>query len=136
MSASSGSVQVAKMTVVWFGRRKGRRPRIRRRSNMTAAHDRGGWPADELIDREEHEWADWERQTQSLAVVLGAKEIMNVDQMRRGIESMGTAEYETVSYFERWSASIETLLVEKGILTTEEIDERTEVLLDRWGYTE
>ena len=103
---------------------------------MTAPHDRGGWPTDEPIDREEHEWADWERQIQSLAVILGVKGIMNVDQMRRGIEAMVPAEYESATYFERWSASIETLLVEKGVLTTEEIDERTQALRDRWGYTE
>lgn len=103
---------------------------------MTAPHDRGGWPTNEPIDREEHEWADWERMTQSLLGVLGAKGIMNVDQMRRGIESMKPAEYESATYFERWSATIETRLVEEGLLTTEEIDERTQGLRDRWGYSE
>ena len=102
---------------------------------MTTVHDRGGWPTDEPIDREGPEWADWERQTRSLIGVLDAKGIMNGDQMRRGIESMDTAEYESAAYFERWSASMETVLVEQGVLTTEEIDERTQVLRDRWGYT-
>ena len=103
---------------------------------MTAVHDRGGWPADEPIDREEHQWADWERLTQSLVGVLSTKGIMNVDQMRRGIESMEPGEYESATYFERWSASVENLLVEKGVLTAEEIDKRTQALRDRWGYTE
>ena len=103
---------------------------------MTAPHDRGGWPTNEPIDRGEHVWADWERMTQSLVGVLSANGIMNVDQMRRGIELMNSTEYESATYFERWSASIETLLVEKGVLTTEEIDERTQTLRDRWGYTE
>ena len=102
---------------------------------MTKVHDRGGWPTDEPIDREEHEWADWERQTRSLIGVLDAKGIMNVDQMRRGIESMDTAEYESAAYFERWSASMETVLVEPGGLTTEEIDERTPAPRDRCGHT-
>ena len=61
---------------------------------------------------------------------------MNVDQMRRGIESMEPGEYESATYFERWSASVENLLVEKGVLTAEEIDKRTQALRDRWGYTE
>ena len=103
---------------------------------MTAVHDRGGWPTGEPINRDEHEWADWERQTQSLAGVLGAKRIMNVDQMRRGIESMDPDEYESTTYFARWSASIEMLLIEKGLLTTAEIDERSQSLRERWGYTE
>lgn len=100
---------------------------------MPAVHDRGGWPTDEPIDRQEHEWADWERQTQSLRTVLDQKGIMNVDELRRGIESIDPAEYESSTYFERWSASIETVLVEKGVLTTDEIDERAAALRDRWG---
>ena len=100
---------------------------------MPAVHDRGGWPTDEPIDRQEHEWADWERQTQSLRTVLDQKGIMNVDELRRGIESIDPGEYESTTYFERWSASIEMNLVEKGVLTTEEIDERAAALRDRWG---
>ena len=61
---------------------------------------------------------------------------MNVDELRRGIESIEPAEYEASTYFERWSASIETNLVEKGVLTTEEIDERAKGLRDQWGYPE
>ena len=103
---------------------------------MPAVHDRGGWPTDEPIDRQEHEWADWERQTQSLRTVLDQKGIMNVDELRRGIESIDPGEYESTTYFERWSASIEMNLVEKGVLTTEEIDERAAALRDRWGKPE
>jgi hypothetical protein len=101
---------------------------------MPAVHDRGGWPTDDSIDREEHEWADWERQTQSFRTVLDSKGFMNVDELRRGIESIDPAEYETSTYFERWSASIETMLVEKGVLTIKEIDDRAKALRDRWGY--
>ena len=100
---------------------------------MPAVHDRGGWPTDEPIDRQEHEWADWERQTQSLRTVLDQKGMMNVDELRRGIESIDPGEYESTTYFERWSASIEMNLVENGVLTTEEIDERAAALRDRWG---
>ena len=103
---------------------------------MAGVHDRGGWPTDDPIDREEHDWADWERMTHSLVKVLFAKDIRNGDQLRRGIESMDPGEYESVTYFERWSATIETLLVEEGVLTTEEIDNRTQALRDRWGDAE
>ena len=103
---------------------------------MPAVHDRGGWPTDEPIDRQEHEWADWERQTQSLRTVLDQKGMMNVDELRRGIESIDPGEYESTTYFERWSASIEMNLVENGVLTTEEIDERAAALRDRWGQPE
>ena len=101
---------------------------------MPAVHDRGGWPTDEPIDRDEHEWADWERQTQSLRNVLEKHGIMNVDELRRGIEAIGAAEYEASTYFERWSASLETILVDKGVLTTVEISDRAQALRDLWGY--
>ena len=100
---------------------------------MPAVHDRGGLPTDEPIDRAEHEWADWEHVTNALVGVLRRHGLINVDELRRGIEAMAPAEYESVSYYERWSASIETLLVEKGILSQAEIDAVAETLGARWG---
>ena len=100
---------------------------------MPAVHDRGGLPTDEPIDRAEHEWADWEHVTNALVGVLRRHGLINVDELRRGIEAMAPAEYESVSYYERWSASIETLLVEKGILSQAEIDAVAATLAARWG---
>ena len=48
--------------------------------------------------------------------VLGARGVMNVDELRRGIESMPPEEYEGASYYERWLYSVETILKEKGVL--------------------
>lgn len=100
---------------------------------MPAVHDRGGMPTDEPIDRAEHEWADWEHVTNALVGVLRRRELINVDELRRGIEAMAPAEYESSSYYERWSASIETLLVEKGILAESEIDSLAATMDARWG---
>ncbi len=49
---------------------------------------------------------------------------MRVDELRRGIESLGPEAYDRLSYYERWIASIANILVEKGVLTQEEIDAR------------
>ncbi len=103
-----------------------------RENPAPAAHDRGGWATEEPIDQGEHQWADWEYRTQALARVLGGKGIVVTDEMRRGIESIPAPEYEVLSYFERWSASFETLLVEKGVLTTAEIDEKMKEVEARW----
>ena len=100
---------------------------------MPAVHDRGGTPTDEPIDRTDHEWADWEHVTNALVGVLRRLGLINVDELRRGIESMAADEYESSSYYERWSASIETLLVEKGVLTVAEIDAKAETLSAKWG---
>jgi nitrile hydratase len=89
-----------------------------------AVHDRGGWPTDAPIDRTEHELADWEILTDSLVGTLGAKGVMNVDELRRGIENMPPDEYERASYYERWLFSMETILAEKGLLAPGELDAR------------
>lgn len=100
---------------------------------MPEVHDRGGLPTDEPIDRSEHEWADWEHTTNALVGALRTRDLMSVDELRRGIESIPPELYESYSYYERWSASLETLIVEKGILTTEEIDAKVKELDERWG---
>ena len=87
-------------------------------------HDRGGWPDDSPIDRSEHELADWELLTDALVHSLAGEDLMNVDELRRGIESMPADEYERASYYERWLSSVEKILTEKGVLAPGELDER------------
>jgi nitrile hydratase subunit beta len=87
-------------------------------------HDRGGWPTDAPIDRSEHELADWELLTDALVGALGSQGLMNVDEMRRAIESMPAGEYEAASYYARWLFAAETVLTEKGVLADGELDAR------------
>ena len=87
-------------------------------------HDRGGGPASEPIDRTEHELEDWELLTDALVGALGRAGVMNVDELRRGIESMPPGEYERAGYYERWLFSAETILTEKGVLAPGELDAR------------
>jgi nitrile hydratase len=89
-----------------------------------AVHDRGGWPTDDPIDRREHELADWEVLMDAIAHSLSARGLMNVDEMRRGIESMDPAAYESAGYYERWLFAAETVLGEKGVLTPGELGAR------------
>jgi hypothetical protein len=89
-----------------------------------AVHDRGGWPTEARIDRSEHDLADWELLTDALVGALGHRGLMNVDELRRGIENMPPAEYEAASYYERWLFSVETVLTEKGVLAAGELDAR------------
>jgi Nitrile hydratase beta subunit len=89
-----------------------------------AVHDRGGRPTDAAIDRSEHELEDWEVLTDSLVGALSHRGVMNVDELRRGIETMPPAAYEAASYYERWLYSAETILTEKGVLEPGELDRR------------
>jgi nitrile hydratase subunit beta len=87
-------------------------------------HDRGGLVTDERIDRSEQILEDWEVLTDALAGALARRGLMNVDELRRGIESMPRDEYERASYYERWLFSMETILTEKGVLAGGELDRR------------
>ena len=87
-------------------------------------HDTGGRPIDEPIDRREHELEDWELLTDALVGALSRAGVMNVDELRRGIESMQPDEYERASYYERWLFSAETILTEKGVLEPGELEAR------------
>jgi nitrile hydratase subunit beta len=89
-----------------------------------AVHDRGEWQSEEPIDRSEHMLADWELLTDALVGTLGRRGVMNVDELRRGIESMPREEYEHASYYERWLFSVEAILTEKGVLAPGELDAR------------
>ena len=87
-------------------------------------HDRGGWPTEAPIDRRELELADWEILMDSLVGTLGENGTLNVDELRRGIEGMPPSAYETASYYERWLYSVETILTEKSVLASGELDAR------------
>jgi Nitrile hydratase beta subunit len=86
--------------------------------------DRGGFRTDEPIDRSEHALEDWEVLTDALVGALARRGLMNVDELRRGIESMPREEYERAAYYERWLFSLETILTEKGVLAAGELDRR------------
>ena len=87
-------------------------------------HDRGGLTSGEPIDRSEHTLEDWEVLTDALVGALARRGVMNVDELRRGIESMPREEYLRVSYYERWLFSMESILTEKGVLAAGELDRR------------
>ena len=87
-------------------------------------HDRGGLATHEAIDRCDHTLEDWEVLTDALLSALARRGLMNVDELRRGIESMPRDEYEQAAYYERWLFSIETILTEKGVLAAGELDRR------------
>jgi nitrile hydratase subunit beta len=97
---------------------------------MPRVHDRGGWPEAGPINKAEHDLSMWEKRTDAILMLLASptKRVLRVDELRRAIESLAPDAYEKLSYYERWITAIETLLIEKGILTREEIDRKAESL--------
>ena len=100
---------------------------------MTRTHDLGGSPGASPIDRSQHDVEDWERLADAVTVVLDKKGVKTTDEHRRAIESLAPELYENLGYYERWIAATELLLVEKGLLTREEIDERAAKLEESWS---
>jgi len=98
---------------------------------MKKVHDMGG-RREEFgpIDRSDHQVEDWERLADAVNIVLNAKGHKTTDEMRRAIESLDG--YREMGYYERWAAAAELLVVEKGLLTKEEIDGRAAELEQRW----
>lgn len=98
---------------------------------MKKVHDMGG-RREEFgpIDRSDHQVEDWERVADAVNIVLNAKGHKTTDEMRRAIESLDR--YREMGYYERWAAAAELLVVEKGLLTKEEIDARAAELEQRW----
>jgi hypothetical protein len=54
-------------------------------------------------------------------VLTSAAGLMTTDSLRRVLEDMGADAYETMTYYERWIASIAQNMVEAGAVTTEEL---------------
>ena len=96
---------------------------------MTGINDLGGSPGAGPIDKSQHETEDWERLADAVTVALDKKGIKTTDEHRRAIESLDRE----LGYYERWIAATELLLVEKGILAREEIDQKAAEIEERWG---
>jgi nitrile hydratase beta subunit-like protein len=97
---------------------------------MTGVHDMGGSPGGP-VHKSQHETEDWERLADAVNIALGIKGLKTTDEHRRAMESLEN--YRELGYYERWVAATEKLLVEKGILTRKEVDERSAEIKRRWG---
>ena len=91
-----------------------------------ANHDLGGASKFmcEPVDIEPHGLTDFDREVDALRGVLGAKQIMSVDELRRGIEAIPDADYHRLSYYQRWIRSITDNLLRKGIISESELKAR------------
>jgi nitrile hydratase subunit beta len=91
---------------------------------MNGIHDMGGMDGFGPVVPEQNEpvfHADWERRMYAIALPVMRAIQANPDEYRHAIERIPPAQYLASSYYERWIAAIETLLVERGIVTREEL---------------
>jgi hypothetical protein len=92
---------------------------------MSKVHDLGGKPAGD-VDLSPHPKTEFDRQANALLRLLMHPDtnIIYVDELRRAIEDVGEETYFELSYYERWIHAAHVLLVEHGLLTEEEIEQR------------
>ena len=90
---------------------------------MRGYHDIGGLSLG-TIDRAQHDYALWEKRVDAMLVLLTSKGLITTDELRLGIETLGADAYERLSYYERWIASVTRALVDRGVMTTDELGRR------------
>lgn len=100
---------------------------------MRRHHDMGGLAAGP-VEPVEHDYAPWEKRVDAILRLLTApqRRVMTVDELRRGIEELGPGAYDELSYYQRWIASITNILLEKGVLTVDELGRRMAAIEARW----
>ena len=88
-----------------------------------AHHDMGGVSkyACRPVDTEQHALTPFDREVDALRQLLGARKVMSVDELRRGIEAIPEDTYHALSYYQRWMRSITDNLLRKGVVTEAEL---------------
>ena len=88
-----------------------------------APHDLGGIPKFmcEAVDIEPHALTAFDRQVDALSGALRGRQMMTVDEMRRGIEAIPEDEYHRLTYYRRWMRSLTDNLLRKGSITEAEL---------------
>lgn len=87
-------------------------------------HDMGGLPAGKVTP-DEHDYVEWERRVDAMMMLLtgvsGGKRRMTVDELRKNIESIGPEAYDRMSYYERWVTSLTQTMLQRGLITTDDL---------------
>ena len=91
---------------------------------MNGGADLGGMQGFGPVVEEENEphfHADWESRVMGMVVALGACGQWNIDQSRLARESLPPADYLRFPYYHIWLEGVQTLLLSRGMVTSEEL---------------
>ena len=89
---------------------------------MRQHHDMGGLPAGP-VERQEHDYALWEKRVDALMMLLSHpdRRLLRVDELRRNIEALPPEAYDKLGYYERWISAITHTLLQRGVITSDEL---------------
>ncbi|UWQ78005.1 nitrile hydratase subunit beta [Leisingera sp. S132] len=92
---------------------------------MTRVHDMGGRFGDGPVLPEDENAPvfaeDWHARALAVTLACGALGQWNIDTSRHAREKLSPKDYTRFSYYEKWIAALADLLVEKGVLTREDL---------------
>lgn len=84
----------------------------------------GGLPASK-VEPTEHDYADWERRIDAMAVLLwglkGTRKHFTVDEHRKAIESLPPEAYDGLTYYEKWVVALARCLISRGVITSQDL---------------
>ena len=87
-------------------------------------HDMGGESAGR-VQRSEHDYAEWERRIDAMAILLwgikGGRKLLSVDEHRKNIESLPPEAYDRMAYYEKWIVALTGSLIQRGVITSDEL---------------
>jgi hypothetical protein len=86
-------------------------------------HDVGGRPAGP-VEKDEHPHALWEYRVDAMMMLLTARKLLILDELRRNVEALGPGAYESMGYYERWCAAIANAMIDRGLVTSDELGRR------------
>lgn len=94
---------------------------------MRSNHDMGGLTAGKLVPRG-HDYEPWEKRVDALMMLLSdsRRQLLRVDELRRNIEALGPQAYDSMSYYERWMHAICQTLIQRGVITIDELGRKME----------
>jgi nitrile hydratase subunit beta len=94
---------------------------------VDGVHDLGGLQDFGPVALEQDEsvfHARWEERVFGLVAIVGAQGLYSVNAFRHAIERMDPVHYLRSPYYEHWLTGAATLLVERGVIDSEELQER------------
>ena len=100
---------------------------------MRRPHDVGGLEAGP-IGTEEHTQEPWEKRVAVMArlLVRQSPPVLTLDALRRGIEDLGAEDYNRLSYYERWTASIANNMIQNRVISVDELARKMKEVETRW----